>query len=101
MRDVIFALMIFGLLPVCYRRPLIGLLTFSWLAYMRTQDLTWGFARRQRWSFLVAGVTAAGYFSGPRQPIRLSSACRPRMSAACAALWSRTSTVVQTSSPSW
>ena len=57
MRDIIFTLMIAGLLPSCFRRPLVGLLTFSWLAYMRTQDLTWGFARHQRWSFLIAGVT--------------------------------------------
>ena len=65
MRDVIFTLMIAGLLPACFRRPLIGLLTFSWLAYMRTQDLTWGFARHQRWSFLIAGVTTAGFIANP------------------------------------
>jgi probable O-glycosylation ligase (exosortase A-associated) len=67
MRDVIFALIIFGSLPVCFRRPLIGLLMFSWLAYMRTQDLTWGFARHQRWSFLVAAVMGAGFFAQPRK----------------------------------
>jgi hypothetical protein len=39
---------------------------FSWLAYMRTQDLTWGFARHQRWSFLVAVVMGAGFFAQPR-----------------------------------
>jgi len=66
MRDIIFSLMIAGLLPVCFKRPLIGLLTFSWLAYMRTQDLTWGFARHQRWSFLIAGVTAGGFAMNPQ-----------------------------------
>jgi len=69
MRDVIFTLLIFGLLPVCYRRPLVGLLTFSWLAYMRTQDLCWGFARHQRWSFLIAGVAGAGFFAAPRDKL--------------------------------
>jgi probable O-glycosylation ligase (exosortase A-associated) len=69
MRDVIFALIIFGSLPVCFRRPLIGLLVFSWLAYMRTQDLTWGFARHQRWSFLVAAVMGAGFFAQPRKKL--------------------------------
>jgi len=64
-RDLIFTLMIAVLVPVSFRRPLIGLLTFSWLAYMRTQDLCWGFARYQRWSFLVAMVTFAGFFARP------------------------------------
>ncbi len=66
MRDVIFSLALILLLPVMYRRSFIGLLVFSWLAYMRPQDLCWGFARPQRWSFLVAGVTMAGYLSRPR-----------------------------------
>ncbi len=65
MRDIIFSLVILALLPVCFRRPLIGVLSFSWLAYMRTQDLCWGFAREQRWSFLIAGVTIAGHLARP------------------------------------
>ncbi len=63
MRDLIFSIIVLGLLPVCYRRPFIGLLTFSWLAYMRPQDLCWGFARQLRWSFLVAIVTVLGYWA--------------------------------------
>lgn len=61
MRDAIFSIIVLGLLPVCYRRPFIGLLVFSWLAYMRPQDLCWGFAREQRWSFVVAFITMLGY----------------------------------------
>jgi probable O-glycosylation ligase (exosortase A-associated) len=75
-RDLVFSLIIFGLLPVSFRRPLIGLLTFSWLAYMRTQDLTWGFARHQRWSFLVAIVMAAGFFAQKRERLFVKD---PRM----------------------
>ncbi|HVS11739.1 MAG TPA: putative O-glycosylation ligase, exosortase A system-associated [Planctomycetota bacterium] len=63
LRDLVFTLVILGLLPVVWRRPFIGVLTFSWLAYMRPQDLTWGFARQQRWSFLIAAVTVAGYIA--------------------------------------
>jgi probable O-glycosylation ligase (exosortase A-associated) len=63
MRDIVFCVVILALLPVCFRRPLIGLLAFSWLAYMRTQDLCWYWAQNQRWSFLIAVVTAAGYLS--------------------------------------
>jgi probable O-glycosylation ligase (exosortase A-associated) len=69
MRDVLFTLLIFGLLPACYRRPLVGLLVFSWLAYMRTQDLCWGFARHQRWSFLIAAVMGAGFLATPRDKL--------------------------------
>ena len=59
MRDILVTLFVLGVLPLCFRRPFIGLLVFSVLAYMRIQDLTWGFARFQRWSFLVAIVMIA------------------------------------------
>jgi probable O-glycosylation ligase (exosortase A-associated) len=60
-RDLILTLILLGLMPVCYRKPFVGLAVFSWLAYMRVQDLTWGFARGMRWSYYVAIVTFAGY----------------------------------------
>jgi len=63
MRDLIFSAVVLGLLPACYRRPFVGLLMFSWLAYMRGQDLCWGFAKGQRWSFLVAIVTLLGFWA--------------------------------------
>ena len=56
MRDIILSLIIVGLLPACFRRPFVGLIVFSWLAYMRVQDLTWGFARTFRWSYTIALV---------------------------------------------
>lgn len=61
MRDLIVSLIIIGLFPVCFRRPYVGLVVFSWLAYMRIQDLTWGFARGFRWSFYVAIITVVGW----------------------------------------
>lgn len=64
MRDIIVSLFIIGALPVCFRRPLVGLLLFSLLAYMRLQDLTWGFARFERWSFYVAIAMFAGWLAG-------------------------------------
>jgi len=60
-RDLILTLLLLGLLPVCYRKPFVGLAVFSWLAYMRVQDLTWGFAKTMRWSYYVAIVTFAGF----------------------------------------
>ena len=61
MRDLILTLVLLALMPACYRKPFVGLAVFSWLAYMRVQDLTWGFARGMRWSYYVAIVTFAGY----------------------------------------
>jgi probable O-glycosylation ligase (exosortase A-associated) len=61
MRDLILSLALFSLMPVCYRKPFVGLAVFSWLAYMRVQDLSWGFARGMRWSYYVAIITFAGY----------------------------------------
>ena len=72
MRDLILTLILLALMPVCYRKPFVGLAVFSWLAYMRVQDLTWGFAKEQRWSFLIAGITLAGYlFQSRRRFIQL------------------------------
>ncbi len=67
MRDIIVSLIIMALMPVCFRRPFIGLLVFSWLAYMRVQDLAWQFARGMRWSFYVFIITFAGYVVGPHK----------------------------------
>ncbi len=64
MRDLIVTFFILFSLPVCFRRPFIGLLMFTLLAYMRVQDLTWGFARFERWSYYVALVTMAGFVMG-------------------------------------
>ncbi len=61
MRDVLVALICLAALPLSFRKPFIGLLFFSVLAYMRLQDLAWGFAREMRWSFYVAIVTFAGF----------------------------------------
>jgi len=61
MRDVIVSLAILSMLPVCFRKPFLGLALFSLMAYLRVQDLTWGFARHQRWSFYIAVVTLAGF----------------------------------------
>jgi probable O-glycosylation ligase (exosortase A-associated) len=67
MRDVIVTLILLAVMPTCFRKPFVGLLVFSLLAYMRVQDLTWGFARTIRWSFYVAIVTFAGFFASHRE----------------------------------
>ena len=63
MRDLIITLFIVGAMPFCFRRPFVGMLMFALLAYMRLQDLAWGFARFQRWSMFVAVLSLAGYIA--------------------------------------
>jgi len=63
MRDLFVTLFVLGMLPICFKRPLMGLLVFSALAYGRIQDLAWGFARYQRWSFFVAIAMLGGFIA--------------------------------------
>jgi len=67
MRDIIVSLVLVAVMPTCFRKPFVGLLVFSLLAYMRIQDLTWGFARDIRWSFYVAIITFSGFFVSSRE----------------------------------
>ena len=61
MREILVTLICLGAMPLSFKKPFVGLLFFSVLAYMRLQDLAWGFARDQRWSFYIAIMTFAGY----------------------------------------
>lgn len=66
MRDLlVFVVVLLGL-PASFRRPFLGLLLFSWLAYMRPQDLCWGFARSMRFSFFAGIVMVAGWWAHER-----------------------------------
>ncbi len=62
MRDLIVFGIVMLTLPTAFKRPFVGLLLFSWLAYMRPQDLCWGFARGMRFSFFVAVTMVVGWF---------------------------------------
>ncbi len=66
MRDFIVLLIVLGMLPTAFRKPFTGLMLFSWLAYMRPQDLCWGFARDMRFSFYVGIVMLVGWFINER-----------------------------------
>ncbi len=63
MRDLIVFGIVMLSLPMAFRRPFIGLLVFSWLAYMRPQDLCWLFARNMRFSFFVAITMTVGWLA--------------------------------------
>ncbi|AGG90143.1 MULTISPECIES: putative O-glycosylation ligase, exosortase A system-associated [Rhodanobacter] len=57
MRDIAFALIMLGLIPLAAMRPYIGLLVWSWLGYMNPHRLTFGFAYGFPWVMLIAVVT--------------------------------------------
>ena len=69
MRDAVVFSLFVVLLPVCLLRPWFGLLVFSWLAYNRTQDLTWGFARDLPISELVAIAMIVGWLVWEYRPL--------------------------------
>jgi probable O-glycosylation ligase (exosortase A-associated) len=62
LRDLLVFAAVVLCLPTAFRRPYFGLLLFSWLAYMRPQDLCWGFARDIRFSFYVGVAMILGWY---------------------------------------
>ena len=62
MRDFFLFGIIFGLLPVCFIRPWIGILVFSWISYMNPHRFTWGAAYDFPFAKIIAVVTILGLF---------------------------------------
>ena len=54
MRDLLVLIVVALTIPLSFYRPFFGLLSFSWLAYMRPQDLAWGVAASLPLSKFVA-----------------------------------------------
>lgn len=72
-RDLFVTLAILGTLPFCLFRPWVGVLVWSWLAYMNPHRLTWGFAQDLPFSQVVAAVTLVGVlFANDRKPFLIS-----------------------------
>ena len=59
-RDLLVLIIALPAVPISLVYPFIGLLAFSWLAYMRPQDMAWGVAAQFRLSFYVAIATMIG-----------------------------------------
>lgn len=69
MRDVLITMTVLISLPICLFRPWVGVLMWSWLAYMNPHRLGWGFAHDLPFSQLVALVTIVGFvFGGAKKP---------------------------------
>lgn len=61
MRDLIITLMVFGAVPFILLRPQIGIVVWSWLAYMNPHRFTWGFAYDFPFSQVVAVATLIAF----------------------------------------
>jgi putative inorganic carbon (hco3(-)) transporter len=61
-RDILITLSVLGSLPFCFFRPWIGVLVWSWLAYMNPHRYAWDFAHDLPFAMMVAVATLAGLF---------------------------------------
>ena len=61
MRDILVTAIIFGALPFVFKRPWIGILLWTWLAYMNPHRQTWGFAFYFPFSMIVGAVTIGAF----------------------------------------
>jgi probable O-glycosylation ligase (exosortase A-associated) len=68
-RDIILTAFILALLPACLLRPWVGILTWTWLAFMNPHRYTWGFAHDLSFAYFVAIATIVGVaLSNERKP---------------------------------
>lgn len=70
MRDIILSGIIFGSLPFILRWPYVGVLMWTWIAFMNPHRLTWGFAYSMPWAMIVALATLTGLLFS-REPKKL------------------------------
>lgn len=67
MRDLVVTLIIVGSLPFILLRPHIGILVWSWIAYMNPHRLTWGFAYNMPFAMMVGVTTLISFVLNPSQ----------------------------------
>jgi probable O-glycosylation ligase (exosortase A-associated) len=57
MRDIVITLIVFGSLPLIFKRPYIGVLMWVWISVMNPHRLSWGFAYSYPFAAIIAAVT--------------------------------------------
>jgi len=69
-RDILIAGTILAFIPVSFFRPWIGVLVWSWIAYMAPHKLAWDFAQSLPVAMMIGGATIAGFlFTKDRKPL--------------------------------
>ena len=61
MRDIIVMIGFLGLLPLCFTRPFIGILIWTWFSVMNPHRETFGFAYAFQFNIIIAISTFIGY----------------------------------------
>lgn len=69
MRDIALTLIFFGILPLVFSRPYVGIYLWTWFAFMNPHRLTWGFAFNFPFAQIIAIVTLVSLFKSkePKQ----------------------------------
>jgi len=57
MRDIIITLIVFGSLPVIFKRPWFGIVMWVWISVMNPHRLSWGFAYSYPFAAIIGAVT--------------------------------------------
>src|SRR5258705_1370864 len=57
MRDLFITLIIFGSMPVIFKRPWFGVLMWVWISGMSPHRLSWGFAYNMPFALVIAVCT--------------------------------------------
>lgn len=70
MRGIFITLIVFGCIPLVFKRPWIGILLFSWISYMNPHRLTYGFAYSFQFALIAAVVTIIAFIIG-REPKKI------------------------------
>jgi len=70
LRDILVTLIVIGSIPFTFKRPHIGILMWSWVAYMVPHSLGWGFARSMPIAMIVGGATILAWLAS-KEPKRL------------------------------
>jgi probable O-glycosylation ligase (exosortase A-associated) len=70
MRDIFVTAIVFASLPLILYRPWIGIVMWTWLAFMNPHRLTWGWAFNLPFAYMVALATLAGMLMS-REPKKI------------------------------
>ncbi len=63
MRDIVVMIGFLGLMPLCFSRPFIGLLVWTWFSVMNPHREVYGFAYGFQFNLIIAAVTFLGLFT--------------------------------------
>ena len=63
MRDIVVMIGFLGLLPLCFTRPFVGVLVWTWFSVMNPHREVYGFAYGFQFNMIIAAVTFLGLFT--------------------------------------